>query len=661
MANRDYEYYLPPSLRAPLREAGGIGYQLLDNLIGFDDSYDTTGEVFGRALRENPVGTLGGVASGAWEGIKGAVMHPIDTARGVISGIGGAYTGASAPLSGAPTREDLGQRLSDLGILSSLVPVAGAGRGLASLRRAPAPILSMEEQIAAALRDREAVWDAIDPDWRDRDLGALMGNERFYVGDEYRGPMPEDDGLVDVADVYDGLDDLQWEPEPEPIAPVVAAFADDPFGVEQFHQELLGSSPVVAESSGLVPTLGRAAISLEQPRYGSYDEVLANLRRLGAKDQEINQSGIRSLQGVEGPITKDMVEAAVAADNPLRVVRYGAGSDAFAEYPTYFTPGGENYREVVLSQPVRPGQNEVVPPTHFAGAGNNQLVHYRAAEFPISEFGPNGDQARAFHIGEIQSDWAQRNRVLAAEKRIAELSPDEVPEWHEKNILAPHKALNDALNRRYDIIESLNYDDNLIAGRRNDPDGMLSVAERRDMENELATLEEKFPGLEQADADAYASGAAFYRYWDHYDFDDGPVYRRTDAPAPDIIEHPVGGTNQVTTLALRQALADAAQTDTDFVTLGSGQMAYESSFGKLKGQEEYYDNIVPKQMRDLLKKLGRQYEIDAPELEPIVLFGQKDGEQVPYDVLGFRMTPELREAILNEGVDMFKSGGMVYH
>lgn len=656
MANRGYEYYIPPNLRAPLREAGGIGYQLLDNLIGFRDNYDTTGERLGRGLRENPVGTLGGVASGAWEGIKGAVMHPIDTARGVVSGVQDAYFGAVAPLPGSPTREELGQRLTDLSILGGLVP---AGKGLMSLLRPgvvgaadevvpPAPVLSMED---LDLVDVEDVYDRLD-DF----VPALSMEEQIAAALRAR----EAEGPVDIVQPPDFFDDLQiqWEPEPEPEP----NWADDNLLNQIVNEfEALPSSPRV-EQTGLVSTLGRAAINLEQPRYGSYDEVLANLRRLGAKDQEISQSGIMSLRDVKGPITKDMVEAAVAADNPLQVARYGAGSDAPAEYQAYFTPGGENYREVVISQPTRPGQNAYVSPSHFLDAGDNQLVHYRAAEFPISEFALNGEQARAFHIGEIQSDWAQRNRAVAAEKRIADLPPDEVPAWYKENIDDPRREFEAAQQRLGDLQARINYDDNLIAGRRNDPDARLSVAERLDIENEIAALEDKLPVLHAEREDTHGLAAAFYRYWERYASDDGLEwqYSRTDRTVPGIIEHPVGGTNQVTTLALRQALADAARTDTDFVTVGSGQMSYDATFGKLDGQQEYYDNIVPKQMRDLLKKLGRQYGIDAPELEPIVLFGQSSDGLEPHNVVGFRMTPELREAILNDGMDMFRDGGMVY-
>jgi hypothetical protein len=61
MAPRDRNFlqFVPPNLRPALSEAGRVGYNILDNIIGYDDGYDTTGELLARSLREDPLGTLG--------------------------------------------------------------------------------------------------------------------------------------------------------------------------------------------------------------------------------------------------------------------------------------------------------------------------------------------------------------------------------------------------------------------------------------------------------------------------------------------------------------------------------------------------------------------------------------------------------------------------
>jgi hypothetical protein len=37
MAESGFSRFIPPNLRQPLAEAGALGYQLLDNVVGFDD------------------------------------------------------------------------------------------------------------------------------------------------------------------------------------------------------------------------------------------------------------------------------------------------------------------------------------------------------------------------------------------------------------------------------------------------------------------------------------------------------------------------------------------------------------------------------------------------------------------------------------------------
>ena len=85
-----------------LRGAGNLGYSLLDNVIGFDDGYDTTGEKLGRAFRQDPMGTAKAVGGSVLDGVIGAVQDPVgtikDTATGIASSAKNASGGAAAYL-----------------------------------------------------------------------------------------------------------------------------------------------------------------------------------------------------------------------------------------------------------------------------------------------------------------------------------------------------------------------------------------------------------------------------------------------------------------------------------------------------------------------------------------------------------------------------------
>lgn len=91
----DIQRYIPPNLRQPLREAGALGYSLLDNVVGLDDGFDSAGEQFGRAVRQDPVGMARAMGSGLLSSAQEAVMHPIDTARGVVQDVAGSFSRAA--------------------------------------------------------------------------------------------------------------------------------------------------------------------------------------------------------------------------------------------------------------------------------------------------------------------------------------------------------------------------------------------------------------------------------------------------------------------------------------------------------------------------------------------------------------------------------------
>ncbi len=135
MADRDFSRFIPPNLRQPLREAGAVGYNVLDNIIGFDNDVDTTGELLGESLRRDPFGTAKAMGSGVVEGFQEAYADPEGTVDDLIAGFQEAYARASQPLPEDATPEEIGQRTSDLFALSAAIPGVGiAGQLSAGFR-----------------------------------------------------------------------------------------------------------------------------------------------------------------------------------------------------------------------------------------------------------------------------------------------------------------------------------------------------------------------------------------------------------------------------------------------------------------------------------------------------------------------------------------------
>lgn len=135
----DFSRYIPPPLRGPLREARGLGYSILDNVIGLDDGFESGGERLGRVLRENPIRTAKAVGGNILEGIGDAVTDPIGTVQEIGEGIARSYQGASQGAAAylpdgvelkdatyAQIREANDAYLADLTNLASVVPATKA-------------------------------------------------------------------------------------------------------------------------------------------------------------------------------------------------------------------------------------------------------------------------------------------------------------------------------------------------------------------------------------------------------------------------------------------------------------------------------------------------------------------------------------------------------
>lgn len=138
------ERYIPPNLRPQIRGIGNLGYSLLDNVVGFDDGFDSAGERLGRQIRQDPVGTAKAVGSGIAGGVGDLLSDPIGTARGVVEGVGQAYQragkGAAGYLPDGVTLKDASMDqiraandayLADVTNVAAIAPAGRAATGVA--------------------------------------------------------------------------------------------------------------------------------------------------------------------------------------------------------------------------------------------------------------------------------------------------------------------------------------------------------------------------------------------------------------------------------------------------------------------------------------------------------------------------------------------------
>jgi hypothetical protein len=234
MAEPVFPGSLFPDLRQPLNELGALGYQLLDNVVGFDDNYDTTGELLGRSLQQDPIGTLGGIASGVVDSVKAAYADPLGTLSEMGAEFVTAFEMLNTPMDMDASRDEVGRRLEAMNLLSSVIPVVGAGAkatsvaGKTALRgfkpgRADLETRSPDliDEVSPDLIDEvspppvgQTPSPFDDPDFNPFDNpGSDSFDEPEFNPNAFDPEAPADDGYVEYVDDYaEDIDDYRPRP-----------------------------------------------------------------------------------------------------------------------------------------------------------------------------------------------------------------------------------------------------------------------------------------------------------------------------------------------------------------------------------------------------------------------------------------------------------------
>jgi hypothetical protein len=573
-------------------------------------------------------------------------LNELNPVAGIMRGMSAAGRAADSDRPAAERRSALGEATMETGI--ALLPV-GLGR-LASLFRVPkataaasmadeaadavetltayrpeaTPTMTAEEMIAEIDRDPEPfrqtpfVFDPDDvPDPTIEELAAGADDWPFTMEDTVdAGPNPwtNVEGAEDLAAAY---------VPPDPFS--------SPYGVPR---------PDLDGQGSLFSPATRAAVSLEQPRYGSVDEVISNLRRQGATSMEIDllrdQGVFDSLEAeadFTGSISKDSVIEFVG--NAPRLNRSDFTPDQGARYERYFPPGAENYRESVFSFGQQPrAYGGLYYQSHFEEVPN-AVFHMRTGEFPTAEGG------RAFHVGEIQSDLGKELRGITQDER----------DFNRPLNMSPLEWRISVLQRIGDKEEELLGLDNQLEDLRLNFDGVdpqeidnLRLI-RLTLENSIARDRDILRQITEEGDVVQTFGLSTY----------GSRFGNDDA-AEIVSPIPIArDTNDYNTAAIARAFADATESGADFLTFNTGDMMHQFSGGRLEGQRKAYDDILPRNLQAYLQRLATEYDIEPPVIERFTIQGKNEDYTVP----GVRLTPELKALVQTQGLPSYKNGGIV--
>ena len=356
------------------------------------------------------------------------------------------------------------------------------------------------------------------------------------------------------------------------------------------------------------------------------------------------------------------------------------------QYEKYKTPGGENYREILLKLPEVPGQ-EPFASSHWVGEPN-VLAHIRVQDFAT----PEGK--KVLLVDEIQSDWHQAGRKEGYKRG---LTPEQQKEM--QALLQKHADEDGLFREDGERLNQL-----LEIENKGVPDAPFKknwheLAMKRVLdyaaENGYDTVAIT-PGAEQAkryDLSKHIDRIDYFKNDDGtfnfvaYSKQNNPVIHKTDIGSGELSDYfgreiadkisTAAGAPRPTNLAVAkignnwEIIDQWGETVEKFNTkidaeaaanrmkAGTGTLANVDLQVGGEGMKGFYDKMLP----DYLNNLGKQYGTSVGKIQletgSEMSRGPSGTDMVPtytptlQDFHSFDITPQLREEIKAKGLPMY--------
>lgn len=421
-----------------------------------------------------------------------------------------------------------------------------------------------------------------------------------YRGLEQRFGQPEE-GLLDITDL-----DLDEDFVPAQVPPTLVP-------VPTTASSSAMTPPVSAGETLLYSRAANAAKQLRQPVYTDPAQVRRELEARGAPGRELDLISDR-LDDLFQRSNTGRIEAGAIRELLDAVPRLEFNrSDEFASYSV---PGGSNYSATYVTHPLV-GTGPDAANNHFGSSYDPPpLFHTRAADYTITT--PDGSPAQTHHVIEIQSDWAQERQRLPV--KLEPLSDAELVE--EFRLEREFARLGEERQRLLN---------------------QMSPGLSRDNPLEYDRLVAELDALSDRSDEI---SVELDDYYERANRMDRPTFDKK-YPAPFVKDE-----NDWVDAGVRQNLLDAVTKDSEYITFGNGRQANQHINMPREAAERFYDRQVPRSVERVLKKFARDAGVEAPEVQRLPFV---DGDEV----IGFRLTPEFREAVRRVGLPSFRRGGLV--
>jgi hypothetical protein len=413
--------------------------------------------------------------------------------------------------------------------------------------------------------------------------------------------------------------------------------------------------PAVGQAEGIAglysPTR-KAVDLLDRPSYDNLDSLKTQLANRGAKPDEIERLMAKIPGTQNNPMSEEQLESFLsdprsgqfskediarladeASQDVVVSTRTLMNSPRDANYylnDRYFLQGAEDIGANVFEAPS--DNAPTVAFNHFkaSSGGTAPILHTRFGMFRS----PGAAQPDTYHLGELQSDWAQMRQKLLPTRADFEAAKERYLEADNRlmELIAQSRKMKADWQQKHGALSSMGGDP-----RFSNTPNIFEDAEFQSVEKAREKAQEEVGALE-----GKVNSTNQYGTRDEFD---------AKHPAPY-----VGTTSKWVQLGLRQSLLDAANKGAKRMTLSTGEMVQSYTGGKLEGQQKFYDDTVIKELDTVLKRFAKEAGIRKPEITTSKIVGDMFQE---YVVPTVEFTDEFVEALKRVGLPAYAKGGIV--
>jgi hypothetical protein len=409
---------------------------------------------------------------------------------------------------------------------------------------------------------------------------------------------------------------------------------------------------------GYYSQASEAAKALKQNK-GTTEQMLAQLKRAGVKDAEIEATGLRGALEGQSSVTKDEIVRHLEGNRTkLNEVRREWTDDIYTpgnitDYPRpgvvgegkwiqySLDPLNPTYRETVLHL-----DGDLAPPARNAQAFNPERLDRHSRQLTGQNF--------------TELDQTTQQNVLASLTANTEgLTPSfRTGHFPESNIIAHARTslVQDAKGRKIFNVDELQSDwgqkIRVSGGGRDDALVARLERQRAVTQNEARLTFEALEKAKQEFSPTHPMVSRAQKAYDRAGLRQAQIEAEyTTAANQTTPGNPlVNTTDQWVNTSLRRMIRQAVDEGADAISIPSGDtvIGYRMG-GKESGVKYAYDQMYPKNLRNILRKIDKSI---APEhVDSVSTPSGKSGVGSGFTV--FPITDKIRQSVLTEGQPLF--------